>query len=229
MKLDIDCLKNLHSGQLQQLRGFIESLGYRKAAERASEEFNQQIHKTALQRFMRRAAPAEFLDDEPETQEASRQILKFAADGQPDFTASTVSALEKLAFQLTLTCTSMDEDMHALTKISTMLCRFRNVATRERMAAVQEGKLKLRQQQLEKAANQDTDAQIQELNEKIAIAFRRHPVLTAIRNAQAAQSSAYESLSETDELQEAHGSNLDPDPNLSPNPETPEDRDSQST
>src|ERR1051325_155174 len=87
MKPDIDCLKNLHSGQLQQLRIFIESLGYRKAAERASEEFNQQIHKTALQRFMRRAAPAEFLDDEPETDEALRQILKFAADGQPDFTA----------------------------------------------------------------------------------------------------------------------------------------------
>ncbi len=105
MKPNIDCLKNLHSGQLQQLRVFIETLGYRKAAERASQEFNQPIHKTALQRFMRRAAPAEFLEDSSQNHEALRQILKFAADGQPDFTAATLRSLEQLAFQLALTCT----------------------------------------------------------------------------------------------------------------------------
>jgi hypothetical protein len=179
---DIDCLKNLHTGQLQQLRVFVETLGYRKAVERASEEFNQPIHKSALQRFMRRAAPADFIEDTPENDEAMRQILKFAADGQPDFTSSTIRALEQLAFQLAFTCTAMDEDMNALTKISIMLCRFRHAAVRERMAVVQEGKLKLRQQQFEKTTNSDDDKKIRDLNEKIAAAFDSHPVLTAIRN-----------------------------------------------
>src|SRR5688572_28604816 len=209
MKPDIDCLKNLHTGQLQQLRVFIESLGYRKAAERASEEFNQPIHKTALQRFMCRSAPAEFLEDTPENDEATRQILKFAADGQADFTASTVRALEQLAFQLAFTCTAIDDDMNALTKITAMLCRFRNAATRERMAAVQEGKLQLRQQQLAKSNNDDHDTKIQELNEKIAAAFSQHPVLTAIRNAE--QSGADSS-----------------DPNPNPNPNLSTDPNSQS-
>lgn len=185
MKIDIDCLKNLGYDQLQQLRVFIENLGYRKAAERASEEFNQRIHKAALQRFMLRAAPAEFLDQEDlDSEEATREILKFAADGQPEFTATTVHILEKLAFQLALTCHVMDEDMHALAKITTMLCRFRNAATRERLAAVQEGKLQLRQQQLEKAENHDTDAHIEEINQRIAAAFGQHPLITAIRTAE---------------------------------------------
>src|SRR6187200_3047171 len=100
-----------------------------------------------------------------------RQILKFAADGQPDFTSSTIRALEQLAFQLAFTCTAMDEDMNALTKISIMLCRFRHAAVRERMAVVQEGKLKLRQQQFEKTTNSDDDKKIRDLNEKIAAAF----------------------------------------------------------
>ncbi len=184
MKTDIDCLKNLSTDQLQQLRVFIEDLGYRKAATRASEEFNQQIHKTALQRFMWRAAPVEFLEDTPENDESIHQILKFAADGQPEFTAGTIRALEQLAFQLAFTCTAVDDDMNALTKITTMLCRFRNTSVRERMAAVQEGKLKLRQQQFENANNHDTDARIQDLNQKIAEAFDSHPVLTAIHNAE---------------------------------------------
>jgi hypothetical protein len=184
MKPDIDCLKNLHSGQLQQLRTFIENLGYRKAAERASEEFNQPIHKTALQRFMWRAAPAEFLEDTPDNDEPTRQILKFAADGQPDFTAGTLRALEQLAFQLAFTCTAVDDDMNALAKISTMLCRFRNATVRERMAAVQEGKLKLRQQPFEKSNNGDIDAQVQELNDTISAAFGQHPLITAIRKAE---------------------------------------------
>src|SRR5688572_19351078 len=203
MKPDIDCLKNLHTGQLQQLRVFIETLGHRKAAERASEEFNQPIHKTALQRFMRRSAPAEFLEDTPDNDEATRQVLKFAADGQADFTASTVHALEQLAFQLAFTCTAVDDDMNALMKITAMLCRFRNAATRERMAVVQEGKLKLRQHQFEKSNNADHDTKIQELNEKISAAFSQHPVLTAIRNAE--QSGADSS---------------DPNPNPNPNPST---------
>lgn len=185
MKPDIDCLKELSTPQLQQLRGYIENLGYRKAVERASEEFGRPIHKHALQRFMRRAAPAEFLEDTPESDEATRQILKFAADGQPNFTASTLDALEKLAFQLTLTCTAIDDDMAALSKVSAMLCRFRNTAVRERLAAVQEGKLKLRREQFEKANTpNDTDAQIEELNRKITEAFDSHPVLTAIQNAE---------------------------------------------
>jgi hypothetical protein len=184
MKPDIDCLKNLHSGQLQQLRFFVENLGYRKAAERASEEFNQSIHKSAIQRFVRRAAPAEFIEDTPENDEVTRQILKFAADGQPDFTAGTVRALEQLAFQLAFTCTAIDDDMNALTKISAMLCRFRNAATRERMAAVQEGKLKLRQQQFEKSNNTDLDAHLQEMNDAISTAFGQHPLVSAIRKAE---------------------------------------------
>ncbi len=188
MKRDIDCLKNLSTGQLQQLRVFIEDLGYRKAAARASEEFNQQIHKTALQRFLWRSAPAEFLEDTPENDEATRQILKFAADGQPEFTAATIRTLEQLAFQLAFTCTAVDDDMNALSKITSMLCRFRNASVRERMAAVQEGKLKLRQQQFENANNYDTDARIQDLNQKIAEAFDSHPVLTAIQNAESMHS-----------------------------------------
>ncbi len=184
MKPDIDYLKNLSTCQLQQLRVFIENLGYRKAAERASEEFNQPIHKTALQRFMWRAAPAEFVEDTPENDEATAQILKFAADGQPDFTAGTLGALEQLAFQLAFTCTAVDEDMNALAKITAMLCRFRNAAVRERMASVQEVKLKLRQQQFDKTNSHDTDAKIAELNQKIAEAFDSHPVLTAIRDAE---------------------------------------------
>jgi hypothetical protein len=186
MKPDIDCLKNLHTGQLQQLRAFVENLGYRKATERASEEFNQPIHKSAIQRFVWRAAPAEFIEDTPENDEVTRQILKFAADGQPDFTTSTLRALERLAFQLAFTCTAVDDDMNALTKITAMLCRFRNAATRERMAAVQEGKLKLRQQQFEDSNTNDADAKIQEFNQKIAEAFDSHPVLTAIHNAETA-------------------------------------------
>jgi hypothetical protein len=184
MKPDIQCLKNLHSGQLQQLRGFIESLGYRKAVERASEEFNQPVHKSALQRFMWRSAPVDFIEDTPENDETTRQILKFAADGRPDFTESTLRALEQLAFQLAFTCTAVDDDMNALTKISTMLCRFRNAAVRERMAAVQEGKLKLRQQQFEKSNNHDTDTHVQELTDTISAAFGQHPLITAIRNAE---------------------------------------------
>jgi hypothetical protein len=215
MKTDIDCLKNLHAAQLQQLRVFIEDLGYRKAAVRASEEFNQPIHKHALQRFMLRAAPAEFLDQDLDSEEASRQILKFAADGQPEFTATSVQILERLAFQLfqlSLTCNVMDEDMNALAKVSTMLCRFRNAAVRERMAAVQEGKLKLRQQQLEKSSTNDTDAQIEELNAKIAAAFESHPVLTAIRQAEEAAASHD---SDADPLSPPSGQDSDADP-LSP-------------
>jgi hypothetical protein len=184
MKTDIDCLKHLTPDQLRDLLGFISDLGYRKAAEHASKEFGRSIHKAALQRFMRRAAPAEFLEDGPATDEATRQILKFAADGQPDFTASTLRALEQLAFQLTLTCTAVDDDLNALTKITAMLCRYRNVAVRERTAAVQEGKLKLRQQQFEKASNHHHDAAIDQLNQKIAEAFDSHPVLTAIEKAE---------------------------------------------
>ena len=54
------------------------------------------------------------LSGTPENDEATRQILKFAADGQADFTASTVRALEQLAFQLVLTCTAIDDDMNAI-------------------------------------------------------------------------------------------------------------------
>ena len=187
MKPDIDCLKNLSTAQLQQLRGFVETLGYRKATERASEDFNQPIHKSAVQRFMRRSAPAEFLEDTPENDEITRQILKFAADGQPEFAASTIRALEQLAFQLAFTCTTIEEEMNALTKVSTMLCRFCNAAVRERMAAVQEGKLKLRQQQFEKSNNLNTEGRILDLNKKITEAFDSHPVLTAIENAESAQ------------------------------------------
>ena len=178
MKPDIGCLKNLHSGQLQQIRVFIENLGYRKAAERASEEFQRPIHKAALQRFIWRTAPADFLENTPDNDEATRQILKFSADGKADFTASTLSALEQLAFQLSLTCTAIDDDMNALGKISTMLSRFRNSAVRERMAVVQEGKLKLRQQQFEKTNNGDVDSKVQELSAKVSAAFRQHPLLT---------------------------------------------------
>jgi hypothetical protein len=140
MKSDIDCLKNLDPAQLQNLRVWIENLGYRKAAERASEEFQRPIHKAALQRFIWRTAPADFLENTPDNDEATRQILKFGADGKADFTASTVGTLEQLAFQLSLTCTAIDDDMNALGKLSTMLSRFRNSAVRERMAVVQEGK-----------------------------------------------------------------------------------------
>jgi hypothetical protein len=183
MKKDIDCLKDLTAAQLQSLRVWIENLGYRKAVERASEEFKRPIHKAALQRFIWRTAPADFLENTPDNDEATRQILKFAADGKADFTASTVGTLEQLAFQLSLTCTAIDDDMNALAKLSTMLSRFRNSAVRERMAVVQEGKLKLRQQQFEKGGNHDVDSKVQELSAKVSAAFRQHPLLTTLRNA----------------------------------------------
>src|SRR5687767_4053757 len=128
MKIDIDCLKDLNPDQLSQLRDFISDLGYRKAAEHASKEFNRPIHKTALQRFIRRCAPAEFLEDTPDAEQATRQILQFAADGQPDFTEATLRVLEQTAFQLSFTCTVTDEDMNALQKVSAVLCRFRSTS-----------------------------------------------------------------------------------------------------
>jgi hypothetical protein len=148
MKTNLTRLDGLSEDQLRQIDTWLAGLGYRKTAERASNEFNRDIDKASLQRFAVRSAPKDYLDDSPQAQEAAAQILKCAASGHALFTPATIQILEQTAFQLALTCRKQPEDMQALKQISTMLFRHRNTVVRERIAAVQEAKADFKRQHL---------------------------------------------------------------------------------
>jgi hypothetical protein len=101
-----------------------------------------------LSRFRSRLALTELLDDSPESTAAAAEIVQYAATGQDNFSPATLHILERKAFELSLTCVHVDEDMAALKNISAILCRHRNTTVRERLATVQEQKCQLRHQEL---------------------------------------------------------------------------------
>ena len=148
MKPDLTKLADLNDSQLQQISADIKEVGVRQAATQASKQTERDIDKSTLQRFDERTLAKRFLVEGPETADAAREILRYAATGRPDFSDATLKVLEESAFKLSLVCTKTKEEMEALTQISNMLCRFRSTTVRERMAAVQERKAALREKEL---------------------------------------------------------------------------------
>jgi hypothetical protein len=174
----------LPADQRQQLAEWLlTGVTFARIAELLKEQFNVEIPRTNLYRFKQRCEIHACVDDTPESSAARAELINAAATGKTNFSTATVRILERQMFELALD--HNDPDRHkALGDLTGWLHKHKTDAVRERIAAVQEGKLKLRQQQFEKSENGDTEAKLNDLNKKIAAAFDQHPVLTAIRNAE---------------------------------------------
>jgi hypothetical protein len=189
----------LSDGQRQQLVDWLSTFTLDQCVELVKEKFGSEICRSTLNRFRKRCEHTAYLDTSPDSARARAEIINAASSGKPNFSQATVDLLEKEAFELAHD-TRDPEAVRALKDLFGLVLKYENTSVRKRMATVQEGKLKLRQQQFDIANNHDTDAKIQDLNKKIAQAFDQHPVLTAIRNAEE--------------------SSIPSDPNPNPNPST---------
>jgi hypothetical protein len=175
----------LPEDQRQELAEWLLSgVTFAKIAELLKEKFDVEIPRTNLHRFKTRCEILACVDDTPESSAARAELINAAATGKTNFSTATVRVLERQQFELALD--HNDPDRHkALGDVTGWLHKHKTDAVRERMAAVQEGKLKLRQLQFDQSNNGDTDAKIRDLNQKIADAFDQHPVLTAIEKGSA--------------------------------------------
>jgi hypothetical protein len=143
-------LEPLTNAQRAQIADWLQGYhSYEKIIALAREQFGVEIPRMTLSRYRSRLALTEYLDDSPESTAAAAEIIQYAATGQDQFTPATLHILERKAFELALTCTSVDEDMVAFKNISAILCRHRNTSVRERLATVQEQKCQLRRQELQ--------------------------------------------------------------------------------
>jgi hypothetical protein len=91
----------------------------------------------------------EMLDDSTESSAATAELIRHAATGQDHFTPATMHVLEQTSFNLALTCMRSDQDMTAFCHVSAIICRYRNTAVRERIAAVQEQKNIIREKEFQ--------------------------------------------------------------------------------
>jgi hypothetical protein len=189
MKLrSLEKIDALTDEQRQQLADWLESHTLDDCVDLVKNEFGTEIPRSTINRFRKRCELADFLDTSPDSARARAEIINAAGSGKPNFSQATVDLLEKQAFELA-DDTRNPESLRALKDLFGLVLKYENIAVRKRMATVQEGKLKLREQQFERANTpDDTEAKIRDLNKKIAIAFGQHPVLTAIRNAEASAS-----------------------------------------
>src|SRR6478672_9076308 len=170
----------LPEDQRQELAEWLLSgVTFAKIAELLKEKFDVEIPRTNIHRFKQRCEILACADDTPDSSAARAELINAAATGKTNFSSATVRVLERQQFELALD--HNDPDRHkALGDVTGWLHKHKTDAVRERMAAVQEGKLKLRQLQFDQSNNSDTDAKIRDLNQKIADAFDSHPVLNAI-------------------------------------------------
>ena len=135
--------------QLLQISTWLDDHTYDEVTDLIKKEYGPEISKSALQRFYSKTAFKNHLAQTPETAEAAAQVLEFAATGQPNFTDASLRVLEQTAFQLSPTCHKQPADLDTLNRITTIICRQKNTAIRERQAKVQEDKNQLRAAELE--------------------------------------------------------------------------------
>ena len=170
MKPNLDKLENLSDDQLKKISGDVDTVGIRKAAAQASKDTDRSIDKTSIQRLKERSIVNRFLAESPDAAQAATEILRFAVTGRPDFSEATIKVLEETAFKLSLQCSEPEEEtdresevgkpemppkdsgkpnlsisefaLKALNQITVMLARYRNTSVRERMATLQEKKVR---------------------------------------------------------------------------------------
>jgi hypothetical protein len=140
-------LVGLTDDQLNQLAEWIEVHSYRKAVELAREKFQRYIPKTTLQRFIAHGRAKEVLDDSPDSLEAAREINRFAATAETDFSSATIHILERQAFELAL-ARQDNEDLDTLKDLMFLLQRHRANGIHERRVHVQEEKLALKKAEI---------------------------------------------------------------------------------
>ena len=112
------------------------------------EEFGVEIPRSTLNRFRKRCELADYLDTSDESPAARAELINAAASGKTNFSQATVQLLEKQAFELAH-ATRDDGNLGALKDLFILINSHKNTATRSRLAAVQEQKAKLREQELD--------------------------------------------------------------------------------
>jgi len=221
MTRPLDKIDALTEEQRHQLADWLQSHTLDQCVELVKEKLGAEIPRSTLNRFRKRVELADFLDTSPESARARAEIINAAASGKTNFSQATVDLLEKQSFELA-DDTRNPESVRALKDLFGLVLKHRNTSVRERMAAVHEGKLKLLQQQFELANKEDdTDAKIRDLNQKIADAFDSHPVLTAIHNAEAAAQPLSEISSESRSTSSDAGADSTPPSQLPPSESLP--------
>src|SRR5215470_1650846 len=166
----------------QQLADWLQSHTLDQCVELAKEKLGADIPRSTLNRFRKRVELTDYLDTSPESARARAEIINAAASGKPNFSQATVDLLEKQSFELA-DDTRNPESLRALKDLFGLVIKHRNTTVRERMATVQEGKLKLRQDELafkkaEKDRPEDDEyARAVRFSETLARIMGEHPAL----------------------------------------------------
>ena len=168
--------------QLLQISAWLDDHTYDEVTDLIKKEYGPEISKSALQRFYSKTAFKNHLAQTPETAEAAAQVLEFAATGQPNFTDASLRVLEQTAFQLSPTCHKQPADLDTLNRITTIICRQKNTAIRERQAKVQEDKNQLRAAELE-SKKQLAEKRFDLAKETLAFRQQQHQDLINLRAA----------------------------------------------
>ncbi|HTG45723.1 MAG TPA: hypothetical protein VK633_14470 [Verrucomicrobiae bacterium] len=172
----IKALEGLTDDQLNQLAEWVDLHSYRKAVELAHANFGRSIPKTTLQRFIAHRRAAQVLDDSPEALNAAREINRFAATAETNFSAATLHLLERQAFELAL-ARSDQEDLDALKDLLFLLQRHRANDIHDRRVRVQEEKLALRKAEI--AAEANSAAEGDTFSAVVDHVLKNHPAFLA--------------------------------------------------
>jgi hypothetical protein len=118
-----------------------------RTGELVQERFGMEIPRSTLNRYRKRCEVADYLDSSAESPRARAEMIIAGASGKPDFCRATVDLLEKQAFELAQTARE-EGGMEALATVFGLIDDHKKTVVRERVAAVQEWKAKLREEEL---------------------------------------------------------------------------------
>src|SRR4051812_24695481 len=130
--------------QLKQMARWLDCHSYQKVQELVLNSFGHDIDVGVIRRFRAKACAGLELESVSELGELSTEYLAYIATGNPRFDAAAIEIMKKRAFELALT----REDFSQLKGIFAILNHTAKVEVHQRMAAVQEQKLKLREREL---------------------------------------------------------------------------------
>ena len=149
--------------QRHQLADWLLTVTLKKTGELLKEEFGVEIPRSTLNRFRKRCELADYLDTSDESPTARAELINAAASGKTNFSQATVQLLEKQAFELAH-ATRDDDNLGALKDLFVLINGHKNTTTRSRLAAVQEQKAKLREQELELKKSQLGGTRVSRVN-----------------------------------------------------------------
>jgi hypothetical protein len=141
-------LEGLSNEQVNLLAEWVEAHPYRKAVELVREKFGRYVSKSALHRFRARRVVVEIREETPEALQAAREVNRFAARAEANFSAATVHLLERQAFDLALAGKD-EEDLERLKALMWMLQRNRANDIHERRVRVLEARVRKPQNKTE--------------------------------------------------------------------------------